>query len=126
MKLVMAIAVGGAIGAVARHFASGQIMRLLGTGFPFGTLFVNVVGSFVMGALIEFMALRWSIGPELRAFLTVGILGAFTTFSTFSLDFAVLTQRGELSLALTYAVVSVVFSVGALFGGMNLFRMLLA
>ena len=126
MKLVVAIAVGGAIGAVARHFASGQIMRLLGTGFPFGTLFVNVVGSFVMGALIEFMALRWSIGPELRAFLTVGILGAFTTFSTFSLDFAVLTQRGELSLALTYAVVSVVFSVGALFGGMNLFRMLLA
>ena len=126
MKLVLAIAVGGAIGAVARHYASGQVMRLVGMGFPFGTLFVNVAGSFAMGALIEIMALRWSVGPELRGFLTVGILGAFTTFSTFSLDFAALTERGQLSLAVLYAVVSVALSVAGLFAGMQLLRGILA
>lgn len=118
----MAIAVGGAIGAVARHYASGQVMRLVGMGFPFGTLLVNVVGSFAMGALVEVMALRWSIGPELRGFLTVGVLGAFTTFSTFSLDFVVLTERGQLGLAVLYAVVSVTLSVAGLFAGMHLLR----
>ena len=118
----MAIAVGGAIGAVARHYASGQVMRLVGMGFPFGTLLVNVVGSFAMGALVEAMALRWSVGPELRGFLTVGVLGAFTTFSTFSLDFVVLTERGQLGFAVLYAVVSVVLSVAGLFAGMHLLR----
>jgi len=118
----MAIAVGGAIGAVARHYASDQVMRLVGMGFPFGTLLVNVVGSFAMGALVEVMALRWSVGPELRGFLTVGVLGAFTTFSTFSLDFVVLTERGQLGLAVLYAVVSVALSVAGLFAGMHLLR----
>jgi len=118
----MAIAVGGAIGAVARHYASGQVMRLVGMGFPFGTLLVNVVGSFAMGALVEAMALRWSVGPELRGFLTVGVLGAFTTFSTFSLDFVVLTERGQLGFAVLYAVVSVALSVAGLFAGMHLLR----
>jgi len=122
----MAIAVGGAIGAVARHYASGQVMRLVGMGFPFGTLLVNVVGSFAMGALVEVMALRWSVGPELRGFLTVGVLGAFTTFSTFSLDFVVLTERGQLGLAVLYAVVSVALSVAGLFAGMHLLRGILA
>ena len=122
----MAIAVGGAIGAVARHYASGQVMRLVGMGFPFGTLLVNVVGSFAMGALVEVMALRWSVGPELRGFLTVGVLGAFTTFSTFSLDFVVLTERGQLGLAVLYAVVSVALSVAGLFVGMHLLRGILA
>ena len=99
MNLVIAIALGGAVGAVARHYVGAQMLRLLGDGFPWGTLTVNVVGSFAMGALVEIMALRWNVGPELRAFMTVGILGAFTTFSTFSLDFAVLTERGALGLA---------------------------
>jgi CrcB protein len=118
----MAIAVGGAIGAVARHYASGQVMRLVGMGFPFGTLLVNVVGSFAMGALVEVMALRWDVGPELRGFLTVGVLGAFTTFSAFSLDFVVLTERGQLGLAVLYAVVSVALSVAGLFAGMHVVR----
>ena len=122
MKLVMAIAVGGAIGAVARHYASGQVMRLVGMGFPFGTLLVNVVGSLAMGALVEVMALRWDVGPELRGFLTVGVLGAFTTFSTFSLDFVVLTERGQLGLAVLYAVVSMALSVAGLFAGMHVVR----
>jgi len=126
VNLVIAIALGGAVGAVARHYVGAQMLRLLGDGFPWGTLTVNVVGSFAMGALVEIMALRWNVGPELRAFMTVGILGAFTTFSTFSLDFAVLTERGALGLAAVYAVTSVVLSVLALFAGLWLFRTLLA
>ncbi len=126
MKLVIAIALGGAVGAVGRHFVGAQMLRLLGSGFPWGTLTVNVLGSFVMGALVELMALRWSVGPELRAFMTVGILGAFTTFSTFSLDVAVLGERGDLALAGLYAVLSVALSVGGLFAGLWLFRTLLA
>lgn len=126
MKLIFAIAVGGAIGAVGRHVVGAQMLRLLGSGFPWGTLTVNVVGSFAMGALVELMALRWNVGAELRAFLTVGILGAFTTFSTFSLDVAVLGERGEFFLAAVYMVASVVLSVVGLFAGLWLFRALLA
>src|SRR3546814_19075285 len=82
-QLLAAIAFGGALGAVARHLAVGQVALWAGPGFLFGTLAVNVVGSFAMGAIVELSALVWSPSPELRAFLTVGFLGAFTTFSTF-------------------------------------------
>ncbi len=126
MNLVIAIALGGALGAVARHYVGAQMLRLLGDGFPWGTITVNVVGSFAMGALVEIMALRWNVGPELRAFMTVGILGAFTTFSTFSLDFVVLTERGALGLAAVYAIASFALSVLALFAGLWLLRTLLA
>jgi fluoride exporter len=125
MRLLLAIALGGAIGALARHFAAGQVMRLTGGHFPWGTITVNVVGCFVMGALIEVMALKWSVGPEMRAFLTVGMLGAFTTFSTFSLDVALLTERGDPVAAFGYIAASVLASVGALFAGLRLFRHLL-
>ena len=125
MKLIAAIAIGGAIGAVARHLVGVQMLRLLGSGFPWGTLTVNVVGSFAMGALVELMAIRWSVGPELRAFMTVGILGAFTTFSTFSLDIAVLGERGEVLPAGLYVLLSVGLSISALFFGLWLFRQLL-
>lgn len=83
------------------------------------------MGSFIMGALIETMALKWSVGLELRAFLTVGVLGAFTTFSTFSLDVALLTERGALFGALGYVLISVIASIGALFAGLWLFRQIL-
>ena len=126
MKLILAIAVGGAIGAVGRHVVAGQVLKLAGSGFPWGTVVVNVVGSFIMGALIETMALKWSVGLELRAFLTVGVLGAFTTFSTFSLDVALLTERGTLFGALGYVLISVIASIGALFAGLLLFRHILA
>lgn len=125
MKIIAAIAIGGAVGAVARHLVGAQMLRLLGTGFPWGTLTVNVVGSFAMGALVELMALRWSVGPELRAFMTVGVLGAFTTFSTFSLDVAVLGERGEVLPAALYVLLSVGLSISALFFGLWLFRQLL-
>ena len=126
MKLILAIAAGGALGAVARHQVSATVMRLTGAGFPWGTVAVNVVGSFLMGVLIELMAQRLNVGMELRAFLTVGFLGAFTTFSTFSLDFATLFERGAGMAALGYAGISVVLAIVALFAGLAVMRFLLA
>ena len=126
MKLILAIAAGGALGAVARHQVSANVMRLTGAGFPWGTVAVNVVGSFLMGVLIELMAQRLNVGMELRAFLTVGFLGAFTTFSTFSLDFATLFERGAGMAALGYAGISVVLAIVALFAGLAVMRFLLA
>jgi CrcB protein len=122
MYLILAIAAGGAIGAVGRHFVNVGAVTMLGTGFPYATLIVNVVGSFLMGVLIHVMAVSWTVSLEMRAFLTVGGLGAFTTFSTFSLDVALLYERGQLFLAGIYIVVSVAISIGALFIGLKLSR----
>ena len=126
MKIVLAIALGGALGAVGRHFVGSQLLRLLGSEFPWGTLTVNVVGSMVMGALVELMALKIQVSPEVRAFLTVGLLGGFTTFSAFSLDVVVLWGRGAAGLALAYVLVSLIASVGGLFVGLWLVRVALA
>ncbi|MDA0369145.1 MAG: fluoride efflux transporter CrcB [Proteobacteria bacterium] len=126
MKIIAAIAIGGAVGAVARHLVGAQMLKLLGHGFPWGTITANVAGSFALGALVEVMALRWNVGPELRAFMTVGVLGAFTTFSTFSLDVAVLSGRGALVPAGLYVLATVSLSIVALFFGLWLFRQLLA
>ncbi len=125
MKLIMAIALGGAIGAVGRYLVAGQVLKLVGGGFPWGTVAVNILGSFAMGALIELMALKWSISAELRGFLTMGILGAFTTFSTFSLDVATLSGRGDFLAAAGYVLISVTASILALFAGLYLFRQML-
>lgn len=122
MKMVLAIAAGGAVGSVMRHFVGHQMAVWLGHGFPWGTLTVNVAGCFAMGVLVELMALAWSPSQELRAFLTVGLLGAMTTFSTFSLDVAVLTGRGVTPLAAVYVVLTVALSVGALFAGLAVTR----
>jgi CrcB protein len=123
---VLAVAAGGVIGAVARYLVYVAVGHLLGTGFPYATLIVNVVGSFAMGVLIETMALVWSASMAMRLFLTTGILGAFTTFSTFSLDFAVLYERKAFALCALYTVASFVLSVGALFAGLQVMRRLLA
>ncbi|HMA14937.1 MAG: fluoride efflux transporter CrcB [Bacteroidota bacterium] len=125
-QVVAAVALGGACGAVARYFVVSQIGHWAGTGFPFGTLAVNVAGSFAMGLIVELSALAWLPSPELRAFLTVGFLGAFTTFSAFSLDAALLYERGELLPAAAYVAGSVVLSVGAFFAALALVRALLA
>lgn len=122
MKIVLAIAAGGAFGAVARHFVNNQITHWLGDGFPWGILIANVAGSFAMGVLAESLALVWSPSQELRAFLVVGMLGAFTTFSTFSLQVVLLYERGQMMLAAGYAVSSVVLAVGGLFAGLALVR----
>ena len=126
MKTLLAIALGGAVGAVGRHLVASQVTHIFGTGFPLGTLTVNVIGSFVMGCLVETMALAWSPSPELRALLAVGFLGGFTTFSTFSMEVVLLVDRGQYVEAAAYVLTSVVFSVGGLFFGLHLVRTVIA
>lgn len=122
LKLILFVALGGAIGAVARHVSMSAIGHWPEHGFPWGTLFVNVAGSFILGALIESFALAWTPDDAVRAMVVVGILGAFTTFSAFSLDVQALMARGHFLAAGGYVTGSVVVSVGALFAGMALFR----
>lgn len=123
--LLLAVAAGGAAGSLLRFGAMSAVGHWLGSGFPWGTLVVNVLGSFVMGVLIEGWALAWSVSPEMRAFLTVGVLGGFTTFSTFSLDAAYLIERQQTAAAAAYVVASVAMSVGSLFLGLMLMRQVL-
>ena len=126
MKMLLAVAFGGAFGALGRHFLAHRVMLLFGGGFPLGILVCNVLGSFVMGLLVEYMALAWQPPQEVRALLTVGFLGAFTTFSTFSMDTVLLIERGQMGLAATYVAASVLLSVGGFFAGMALVRGVLA
>ncbi|MGE0005038.1 MAG: fluoride efflux transporter CrcB [Parvibaculaceae bacterium] len=124
MALTLWIALGGALGAALRHGLNIGIARLAGDGFPWHTMLINVTGSLVMGLLVTLMALRWNVGGEIRAFLTTGILGGYTTFSSFSLDFALLVERKAYALAGAYALGSVVMSLVAIFAGMALARTL--
>lgn len=126
MNMYLWIALGGALGASGRFFVTTTMGRMIGHGFPWGTVVVNVVGSFIMGALISFMAIKWSTSPEMRAFLTTGILGGFTTFSAFSLDFATLIERKENLAAIGYAAGSVGLSILAVFAGLVLMRSILS
>ena len=126
MKMILAVAADGAFGAVGRYLVMSGVGRMLGPhDFPWGTLTVNVVGSVLMGVLIELLALVWSPSQELRAFLVVGVLGAFTTFSTFSLDVVVLVERGQNLFVAAYVAGSVLLCVGGLFAGLQIMRMLL-
>lgn len=125
MKLLLAVALGGAVGAVGRHLISTQIYQLIGGTFPWGTLAANVIGCAVLGSLVELMALVWSPTEEIRAFLTVGMLGALTTFSAFSLEVVLMMQRREWLIAAPYAVLSVVLSVGAMILAMSALRAIL-
>ena len=126
MGMYLSIALGGALGACARYGVGHLAIRLLGPGYPFGTLIVNILGSFLMGVLIEYMALRWSPSQEMRVFLVTGFLGAFTTFSTFSLDVAVQVQKGDYFTAGGYIALSVILSIAGLFAGLAMMRALLA
>ncbi len=124
--MLLAVAAGGAFGAVARYLVMVQVGHWLGTAFPFATLAVNILGSFALGLLVELLALAWSPPPELRALLVVGVLGAFTTFSTFSMDVVLHMERGELGMTLAYISASVVLCVAAFFAGLHLVRAMLA
>lgn len=126
MNGILAIAFGGGLGSVARHYASSAMISFLGGIFPYGTLLVNVLGSFVMGVLIETMAQKWPVTPETRAFLVTGFLGGFTTFSTFSLDVFKLAETGQAAMAAVYIALSVFVSIIAIFGGVWLMRGVLA
>lgn len=121
MKLIFAIAIGGALGAVGRYVVSVLMLQWISSNIPLGTLVVNVVGSFVLGLVYECGTLVWQSSNEFKAFLIVGILGGFTTFSTFSLEIVVLFQKGEIGAGVLYAVGSLVLAVlgltmGIIFG----------
>ena len=120
--LYLIVFVGAGIGGALRHGVNVGAARLFGFGFPYGTLIVNVVGSFVMGALAGYFAFRPGIGQHMRLFLTTGILGGFTTFSSFSLDAALLVERHSYGLAAGYIVGSVAAGMAALFFGLAVFR----
>lgn len=124
--VVAAVAAGGALGSGARYIVTVMVQRLFGVGFPWWTLSVNVIGSFIMGLLVTSIALRWSAGQTMQAFLMVGLLGGFTTFSAFSLDVATLVERNALLSAGGYVLGSVALSIGGLFGGIVLARAVLA
>lgn len=116
------IAIGGGIGAVIRYVCMGKINSLLGNGFPYGTLIVNVTGSLLMGLLVGILARTSFATMELRAFLAVGVLGGFTTFSSFSLDFLILFERGQLLPAFLYIATSILLSLVAIFTGIYIMR----
>ena len=126
MNTLLAIAAGGATGAVMRHGYAVLVMKMFGNGFPYHTLAVNIIGSFLMGVLIVVFAQIWQPPAEMRAFLITGFLGAFTTFSAFSLDVSVLYERGDMMLSGLYIAVSVGGAVLALFAGMALVRGIVA
>jgi CrcB protein len=125
MKMLLAVAMGGAVGAVGRFLVMNAVGSQFGHGFPWGTVTVNLVGSFVLGALIEISALHWSPSPEIRAFLVVGMLGAFTTFSTFSLDAYTLIERGQVGAAASYVGGSVVLCILGFWAGIAMLRQVL-
>jgi CrcB protein len=120
--LYLIVFLGAGIGGALRHGVNVGAARLFGYGFPYGTLIVNIVGSFAMGLLAGSCAIRPGIGQHLRLFLTTGILGGFTTFSAFSLDTALLVERHAYGMAAGYMIGSVAASVSALFFGLALFR----
>lgn len=124
MSHLVLAAAGGAIGASLRYLTGIAALRLLGPNFPWGTLIVNVVGSFIMGLFIAVLARMSAGGDTLRVFVATGILGGFTTFSAFSLDFAFLYERGQVGMAAGYVLVSVITSIIALFAGLWLVRAL--
>jgi CrcB protein len=124
--VVLMVALGGALGSLVRYFVAGTVQPAWWPGFPFGIFVVNITGGLAMGLITGLAALKLNMTPEMRAFLTTGILGGYTTFSTFSLDSAMLMERGAYVQAGAYVVGSVVLSILALFGGLWLMRILYA
>jgi CrcB protein len=113
MTKLLAIAAGGAIGALLRYWTSVAVHARLGAGFPYGTLAVNVLGSLLMGFLYIWLIDRMAVGPAMRAFLLIGVLGAFTTFSTFSMETINLLESGQAGRAMLNIVVSVLVCISA-------------
>lgn len=121
-ELIAAVALGGALGAVMRYAVYLAADALLASRFPWATLTVNTLGSLVMGSFAAIVTVRGVVPPELRAFLAVGILGSFTTFSTFSLDVVTLVERGRMTMAVVYVAGSLVLSLSGFLAGASLAR----
>jgi CrcB protein len=122
MNHILLVAVGGALGSVARYLTGLAALRWFGPGYPWGTLLVNVVGGLVIGIFAELIARRFDGSQELRLFIITGILGGFTTFSAFSLEVSAMAERGDYAIAIGYILVSVIISVAAVFAGLALVR----
>ena len=120
--MLLYVALGSAIGGVSRYLVGGLVQRMLDTTFPAGTLLVNVTGSFLLGAIIRYALETPSLTPEIRAFLTIGICGGYTTFSTFSYETMALLKDGEWARAGVYITASVILSLIATFTGFALAR----
>ena len=125
MYMTLSVALGGAVGAVSRYWISSLVYHVVGGAFPWATLAVNVLGCAILGVLIQLMALAWSPSEHLRVFLTVGLLGALTTFSAFSLEMVLMLERGDWLNALLYVLLSVVLCIGATIVTMALVKMIL-
>lgn len=122
MKTIFFISIGAALGAILRHFMIMAISRTWMHSFPLATLVINIVGSFILGVLVELFALKLSVSQDLKAMLTVGFLSSFTTLSTVALEFALLSSRGQLGIAFLYITLTMLLSVGAVFLGFYLIR----
>ncbi len=122
MLQTISIAAGGAVGALLRFWTSNVVHALLGRGFPYGTLSVNVIGSLAMGFMYVMFLERMAVAPEVRAALLVGLLGAFTTFSTFSIETLNLIEQADYTKALLNIVISVVGCVIAAWIGLKIGR----
>ncbi|MBS0529779.1 MAG: fluoride efflux transporter CrcB [Proteobacteria bacterium] len=116
--------VGGGLGATLRHVINVSCARCLGTSFPYGTFIINITGSLVMGLIAGYLAFKGEAAQPWRLFVMTGILGGYTTFSAFSLDAALLYERGQLGLAAFYVIGSVALAIAGLFGGLALMRSL--
>ncbi len=122
ISTIVMVGVGGALGAVARFGVNHGAVHIFGHGFPWATMIVNIIGSFLMGIMIAKFSTMDHVSNEVKSLITTGFLGAFTTFSTFSLDFVTLWERGEMIQAFGYMLISVIASISALMFALWLMR----
>lgn len=121
MSKFIFLAIGGMAGTIARYALEGNVFRVLGTGFPYGTLAVNILGCFILGFLASVSENKFLLGPNLRLLLMIGFCGAFTTFSTFILETSNLIRDGEtlrafMNVLLSVVIGFIIFRIGVLFG----------
>jgi fluoride exporter len=122
---VLLVGLGSAVGGIARFLLGAAVQHRIGTTFPVGTLVINVSGSLLLGFLFRFLLATPAVSPEVRAMLMTGFVGGYTTFSTFSLDTALLLDAGQVGRATVYTVASVVLSVAGTFAGMAVGRLVI-
>jgi CrcB protein len=122
IMIVLAVALGGALGSLLRYFLAGFIQSAAWPGYPWGIFIINITGGLAMGVIVEMAALKIHLTPEVRAFLTIGVLGGYTTFSTYSLDSVLLIERGAYTSAIIYIVGSAALSILAVFAGLWIVR----